>query len=897
MTGDLRVGKWIKGLHPDTPCVVAARLVLRKRLRAVDRLVQPAATAYAEDPEYVHQLRVASRRAGAALCAFRPFCRNKEFDQLRGAVRRLRRGAGTARQLDVQTDILRQEMQRADAAQHPAYEILIARLREEREAAQAAIVDAADRHRTLGSRKAVTRSMRPIRSRDSGVSTKRPFALESLGAMHVPTVLDEVKAWRQQDLSDPIALHGLRVAAKKLRYALELFMSCFPPQMKEELYPGVEDMLERLGSLNDLFELAEFTQHAATDAKTRASHNNLEHEPVGETALCEVARRFRERFHVSQNEFLQWWYSPQSTGLLDGLSEMVQALDCSASRVVRAVQSRSTNAEGAAPSERAAAAAASHRRVAAIDVGSNSIRLVVGETDSLTKYRVIEDIKETTRLGGGVFDEGRLTHSAMEASVRAVERMKEVALACRVDRIRAVATSAVREASNRAEFLDLVERRTGIRLEVIDPEQEARLAFSSVANIFELDDRRVAVVDIGGGSTELILSSGGMIDQVHPLPLGAVRLTERFQGADGREKFDDLRKHVDKVIDERLEGADYQPYVIIGTGGTFTSLARVAIRHGSSGVGNGRFLFAVRGYELRHADVIYFLEFLRRLPLEERRKVAGLSGQRAEIIVAGACIIERLMEHFGVDRMRVHDGGIRDGLLAEMIDELGFRAEPPRRHPPSSLDEIRDFASRSQYDAAHSEHVARLALRIFDQLIEFNPDALGTWGHAEARHLLHAGAILHDVGVAISYKGHHRHSYDMVVHAGLPGCTRREIEIIANLCRYHRRRGPSRRHEAFRRLGDDDQRLVRHLAGILRVADGLDRMHMQDVLDVRVTPTSTRTIFDVIAYVEPKQNMRAAKEKADVFELAFQIPTRFVFTPQKDAPAQVPKLEEVEVPA
>ena len=120
---------------------------------------------------------------------------------------------------------------------------------------------------------------------------------------------------------------------------------------------------------------------------------------------------------------------------------------------------------------------------------------------------------------------------------------------------------------------------------------------------------------------------------------------------------------------------------------------------------------------------------------------------------------------------------------------------------------------------------------------------------------------------------------------------------MANLCRYHRRRGPSRGDEAFGRLGDDDQRLVRHLAGILRVADGLDRMHMQDVLDVRVTPTSTRTIFDVIAYVEPRENMRAGKSKADVFEQAYQVPTKFVFTPQKDAPAAVPKLEEAEVRA
>ena len=892
MTGVVRTGKWIKGLYPDTPCWIAVQRVLRKRLRAVDRLIQPAANNYAEDPEFVHQLRVAARRAGAALLAFRPFLRKKACNKLRRRVAAVRRAAGIARQLDVQAMILRRELERAEGSQRAAYETLIARLAVERDTAQAAIARSAGKHRALSSRKAMSRALRRG-ARASEADSSRPYTLSLLAASHVPTVLEAVQAWRQQDLSDPAALHELRVAAKKLRYSLELFIACFPQRMIDESYPGVVDLLELLGEINDLFELAEFTLRAATDANARADANGQDNgqQPAGETALCEVARRFRERFHVRQNEFLQWWYSQASTELLEGLGGIVGELQAGATASSR--EPSQVTGENKASKADSLARVAPHRRVAAIDVGSNSIRLVVGETDPLTKYRIIEDIKETTRLGGGVFDDGRLSQSAMEASIRAVERMKEVALACRVDRIRAIATSAVREASNRAEFLDLVERRTGIRLEVIDPEHEARLAFSSVANIFELDDRRTAVVDIGGGSTELILSSGGMIDQVHPLPLGAVRLTERFQGENGREKFDELRKHVDKVIDDNLGPPDFQPYLIIGTGGTFTSLGRVAIRHGSSGVGNGRFLFAVRGYEMRHADVIYFLEFLRRLPLDERRKVAGLSGQRAEIIVAGVCIIERLMEHFGVDRMRVHDGGIRDGLLAEMIDDLGFRAEPPRRHPPTSLEAVRRFAERSRYDSAHSEHVARLALRIFDQLIEFNPDAVGTWGHAEARHLLHAAAILHDVGMAMSYRRHHKHSYDMVLHADLPGCTRREVEIMANLCRYHRRRGPSRRHDAFRRLGDDDQRLVRHLAGILRVADGLDRMHMQDVLDVRVTPTSTRTIFDVIAYVEPRENMRAAKSKVDGFELAFGVPAKFVFTPQKDAPPAVPRIEEV----
>lgn len=890
MTDAVRTGKWIGGLYRDTPCVVAARRVLRKRMRSVDRLIEPAAQSYADDPEYVHQLRVAARRSVSALQAFRPLFPDKIFRKIRRRLNRIRRRAGAARRIDVQIHLMKAECARSDGSSVLACQTLLSLLEVDRAAAQKDIVREAKKHRPLSPRKRLFKFIRRRSQDGRNDELPAPYILSGLSAQHLPGVLERVTAFRGQDLSDPVTMHGLRVAAKKLRYALEIFAGCYPAALKAEQYVAVEQMLDRLGDLNDLNELAEYGQRVATQVGLthEADPSSNGNGRASETALSETARRFRERFHVRQHEFAQWWESPAACDLFDALKATIEAPVPIAAATDRpsGASSHSTEAgESTTPA---------HRRVAAIDVGSNSIRLVVGETDPLTKYRIIEDIKETTRLGGGVFDDGRISDSAMEASIRAIERMKEVALACRVDRVRAVATSAVREAINREEFLDRIERRTGVRLEVIDPEHEARLAFSSVANTFELDDRRIAVADIGGGSTELILSSGGVIDHVHPLPLGAVRLTERFGGADGRERFEDMRRAIDNVIHERLGGTTYRPYLIVGTGGTFTSLARVAIRHGTSGVGTGRFPFAVRGYELRHSEVMYFLESLRRVPLDERKKVAGLSGQRAEIIVAGVCIIERLMQHFGVDRMRVHDGGIRDGLLAEMIDDLGFRADPPRRHPPTSLDEVRKFAARSRYDQAHSEQVTRLALQIFDQLIEYNPDAVGTWGHGEARHLLQAAGILHDVGIAVSYDRHHRHSYDMVVHAELPGYTRREVEIMANLCRYHRRRGPSKRHGCFAVLGDDDQRLVTHLTGILRVADGLDRAHMQDVLDVRVTPTTRGTIFDVIAYVEPQENLRAAKKKADVFEKAFGTTARFVFTPQKDAPPAAAVPEEVE---
>jgi exopolyphosphatase/guanosine-5'-triphosphate,3'-diphosphate pyrophosphatase len=293
------------------------------------------------------------------------------------------------------------------------------------------------------------------------------------------------------------------------------------------------------------------------------------------------------------------------------------------------------------------------------------VRLVVAETDPTKGFHIIEDIKETTRLGAGVYTTGRLQAGAIEKTLTALEHMRTVAAAKNVEQIRAVGTSAVREAANRAEFLESALRRTGIDIEVLDADSEARLAFSSVVNGFDLDDRCVAVADIGGGSTELVLSTSGVIDDVYPLPLGAVRLTDLYGvgGAKGEYRYDEMAQAVTRVISERLYNTRHRPFQIIGTGGTFTSLARLANYREPAGGGVLRFSFAVGGYEFRRAQVTRLLDWLRSTPLDERKRLPGLSSARAEIIVAGVCIVEKLMQYFGVDRLRVHDGGIRDGLL------------------------------------------------------------------------------------------------------------------------------------------------------------------------------------------------------------------------------------------
>jgi exopolyphosphatase/guanosine-5'-triphosphate,3'-diphosphate pyrophosphatase len=591
--------------------------------------------------------------------------------------------------------------------------------------------------------------------------------------------------------------------------------------------------------------------------------------------MMALAETFRAQYERNRRRFAHWFDALRQKKILDALGALLAPVP--AQGAVRGGGRVAITPPSAAPRATEGALRPSrNRRVAAIDVGTNSIRMAVAETDPAIGFRIIEDVKETTRLGAGVFASGKLKVGAVKRSLTALERMRTVAENHRVDSLRAVATSAVREASNGADFVKLIRRRVGIPIEVIQSQREARLAFSGVARDFELTDHRVAVVDTGGGSTELVFATSGVIDAIRPVPLGAVRLTEAFgdPAQPGQYRFREMRKRIRKTLKEAVRRVPYRPDFIVGAGGTFTSLARVALREGDADKG-GRFPFAVRGCELRHKTVARVLGELRRMTLDERSRVSGLSAKRAEIIVAGLCIVERLMDHLGVDRLFIHDGGIRDGLVAEMIDEMGFRCQPPRTHPEQVIGAVARYAERMKYPRDHSEHVARLSLRIFDALVELQPDAAGVWGKPAHRDLLRSAAMLHDVGHAVARKAHHKHAYDMILHADLSTLTRREIEIVANICRYHRRRGPRRKDPGFRKLGAEDQRIVAHLAGILRIADGLDYSQKQNVTDVVVRAGEDEAVFAISGSGDLETQGKRARQKADVFESAFHTRARF----------------------
>ncbi|MCA9296777.1 MAG: Ppx/GppA family phosphatase, partial [Phycisphaerales bacterium] len=306
-------------------------------------------------------------------------------------------------------------------------------------------------------------------------------------------------------------------------------------------------------------------------------------------------------------------------------------------------------------------AAGGQERLAAIDVGTNTIRLVVVEVASDRTFRVIDDERVRTRLGRSITETNALGDRAMADSAEAIAHFKNIAEGYGVNRLRAVATSAVRDATNGEAFASMIQSTIGIPLEIIPADEEARLAFLAVSSAFELGTNEVAVVDVGGGSTEVVLSSGEVIERICPLRLGAVKLTEQFgaQSAITGESYKAMRQYIRRHLRKKIGKPPFTPNLLIGTGGTFTNLAAMVMNRGVSGDVSENMPQSVRGYELQRSELKHFLNLLRKMPASERQGVPGLKADRADIIVAGLTIVDCLLKYLGVNRVRIHDQGIR----------------------------------------------------------------------------------------------------------------------------------------------------------------------------------------------------------------------------------------------
>ncbi len=483
----------------------------------------------------------------------------------------------------------------------------------------------------------------------------------------------------------------------------------------------------------------------------------------------------------------------------------------------------------------AASMPAPGERIAAIDVGSNSIRLVVAEYDVQAGLTIIDEVKDQPRLATGLAATGRLDEFAMARAIQTLQRMREVTKRRGVRRVVAVATSAVREASNGAAFVARVKKETGIPLRIIDGRTEGALSWRSVAHHFPLAGTRTIVADIGGGSLELIGAVDGLVEQTFSLPLGAVRLTELHLPGDRtiQREVAGLRKYIRRHLKRTISSREWAAASVIGSGGTFTTLGRISQARRGLPAGD-----TVHGVSVETAEVERLLDWLASRTPEQRRQVPGLNPERADIIIAGLAVTAELLDWVRSRSITVSAFGLREGLLLEMAG-----AEEPVVRDPLRL--FREFVERCQSDRRHVEQVRRLALQLFDQLGE----TLGCG--PEEQLLLEAAGLLHDVGQLVSYRKHHKHSYSLITHAERLGLAPRERALVALISRYHRQTGPRKKHPELAALPPGDQDIVRRLSAILRVADGLDRGHSAaveavisklgpDALVLTVTPATAQ---------------------------------------------------------
>lgn len=459
------------------------------------------------------------------------------------------------------------------------------------------------------------------------------------------------------------------------------------------------------------------------------------------------------------------------------------------------------------------------RLIAAIDIGSNSIRQIVADVSPDGTIRVVNEMKAAPRLGTGVVRTGALDDERINEAIEAIVRMATLARQLGARRIEVVATSAVRDATNGKLFLARVRRESGLRARVLDGEEEARLAFRSALAHFELGRGRSVVMDIGGGSLELALVAEGLVERLTSFPFGAVRLTERFltdrSGPKGVKK---LRKEVGAAIRRTLPVRDWRGAQVIGSGGTFTNLAGMFLAR------QGIRVNSVHGTRIPRADVEHILEQLCEMTPEERLEVAGLNAGRADIIVAGLAVAAEVLARVEPRELTASGYGIREGLLLETARVTPVIADPGEARARAVV----AFAERCHYEEPHSKQVQRLALQLFD--------ALGTRIGCDAadRQTLSDAALLHDVGYHINYENHHKHSFHLIQHADPLCMSPDEQVVVAHVARYHRGAEPRRKHTAYRQLDRDSQARVRRLSAILRVADGFDRGHVGAVDRIKV---------------------------------------------------------------
>ena len=505
-------------------------------------------------------------------------------------------------------------------------------------------------------------------------------------------------------------------------------------------------------------------------------------------------------------------------------------------------------------------------RLAAIDIGTNSVHMIVVRVRPDLSFEVTDREKAMVRLGAGGLDGRALTSEAMTAALQALSKFKRIAESHRVDQILAAATSATREARNGGEFLARIERETGIRPRVISGVEEARLIHQAAVYGVDVGGRRAVVIDIGGGSVEITLGTTTSVQLARSFKIGAIRLTERLVGSDPLSERDERRivKHILGEVDrycDQIVTAGFDR--VIGTSGTILSIGAVAAT-----AARGTPPSELRNLHISAKQIRRVRKAVVGLDLEHRLGMPGLDPRRADLIVAGSVLLDTILRRLGAEELTLCDLALREGLVLDYIRRNRRQIAQIDNIPDVRRRSTLELAERCSYYPEHSNQVARLALAVFDQ-------TRGIHGLTEReREWLEYAALLHDIGGHISYSGHHKHSYYLIKNGDLRGFHPDEIEVMALVARYHRRGTPKRSHDEYAQLPASLRRTVKTLASILRVAESLDRSHAQPISGIEVHDRGKEILVSLHSAGDAELELWATSRHLEPFEEVVRKPVR-----------------------
>ncbi len=527
---------------------------------------------------------------------------------------------------------------------------------------------------------------------------------------------------------------------------------------------------------------------------------------------------------------------------------------------------------------------AEHQRIiAAIDLGTNSLHMVIVRIEpTLPSFSIIAREKETVRLGDRDLETGNLKPKIMERAIAALRRFQEVAKTVNTETIIAVATSATREAPNGRDFLQDVEVQLGLKVDLISGQEEARRIYLGVLSGMEFNNQPHTIIDIGGGSTEIILGDSHEERTLTSTKIGAVRLTSELITTDPitKDEFDYLQAYIRGMLERSTEQvvANYpfgESPRLVGTSGTIETIATIHAREHLGFVPS-----TLNGYQFPLRDLRELVNRLRCLNNIERSAIAEMPEKRSEVILAGALILQEAMTLLNAESITVCERSLREGVIVDWMLTHGLIEDRLRYQGSVRQRSVLKTAQKYHVNLQHSDRVATFALSLFEQ----TKGILHNW-NTEVHQLLWTAAILHNCGHYVSHSSHHKHSYYLVRNSELLGYTETEIELIANIARYHRKSPPKKKHENYRNLVNKEHRLlVNHLSAILRLATALDRRQIGAISRIQCDYNPQTKDFKLRIYpLHPNDDcsleMWSLDYSKEVFETEFNLKVTVVLEP------------------